>query len=115
MTNQTVLVVDDDEAVRLVAKEMLITLGCEVVCAGSGVEALQKVQERDFDLIFLDVGMPTMSGTDVYRELRQTDAQQKVVFITGYAEDDLSDYLGERTSIVTKPFSIDALSEALTR
>ena len=115
MQNQTVLVVDDDEAVRLVAREMLIALGCEVECAESGMEALQILAQRSFGLVFLDVGMPSMSGTDVYRQIRETDTTQNIVFITGYAEDDLTDYLGEHTWIITKPFSIDALSEALAR
>ena len=115
MTAQTILVVDDDQAVRLVATEMLSTLGYQVDCAATGREALERLDEGAFDVVLLDVGMPIMSGVDVYRTLRGAKPEQKVVFITGYAEEDLTEYLDDITQIVTKPFSISSLDEGLGR
>ena len=115
MTEQTILVVDDDHAVRLVATEMLSTLGYQVKCAATGHEALQRLDENAFDVVLLDVGMPIMSGVDVYKTLRGDKPEQKVVFITGYAEEDLTEYLDDITHIVTKPFSISSLDEGLSR
>lgn len=54
MMTRSVLVVDDDEAVRLVAQEMLLTLNCDVTSAISGQTALSILERKNFDLLFLD-------------------------------------------------------------
>lgn len=108
----TVLVVDDDEAVREVASEMLKTLDCDVTSVTSGPEALAALEQNSYDIVFLDVGMPIMSGVEVCRRVRKTMPAQKIAFITGFAEEDLTDFLDQNTWIVSKPFTIGALALA---
>ena len=108
-----VLVVDDDEPVRLVATGMLETLGCEVTAVASGREALEALDSASFDIVFLDVGMPIMTGDEVFHRIRAHLPEQRIAFITGYAEEDLSELLDHKTWIVDKPFKIDALGKVL--
>ena len=109
----SVLIVDDDDAVRLVASEMLAAQGCEVVCASSGKECLEILDNLSFDLVLLDVGMPDMTGVEVYHLLRAGRPAQKVAFLTGYAMGEITDLDDELLSIVAKPFSMDSLAEAI--
>lgn len=109
-----VLVVDDDQPVRRVVGEMLRALDCDVTEAASGEAAIATFARQAFDVIFLDVGMPGMSGVEVCHHIRQHKPRQQVVFITGYAEQDLTQLLDQYTSIIPKPFTIRALASALT-
>ena len=115
MSKVKVLIVDDDETVRLVASEMLQILESDVTVAASGPEALKCLETETFDLLLLDVGMPVMSGVELFRIVRERSPLQPVAFISGYAEEDLSDHLDGHTYIVPKPFTIAALNEVLAR
>lgn len=115
MQGCSILVVDDDDAVRLVAVEMLKSLKYEVTGVASGPEALMELDGTSYDLVFLDVGMPIMGGVEVYRRVRKHLPEQKIVFITGYAQEDLTDLLDSNTWVVSKPFSIDSLAAAVQR
>lgn len=110
-----VLVVDDDDAVRLVAQEMLLTLNCEVTGAISGEAALAVLEPKPIDLVFLDVGMPVMNGVEVYKRIRNKLPNQKVAFITGYAKEDLTEFLDAYTWVVAKSFTIEPLASAIER
>ena len=111
--NKPVLVVDDDEAVRIVTTEMLKRLECDVTCADGGPQALALLQDSQFDIIFLDVGMPSMSGIEVYAKVRESLPEQKIVFMTGYSEEDITDLGNANTWILPKPFTLNALREVV--
>ena len=116
MNQLRVLVVDDDDAVREVAREMLDALGCDVTSANTGKQAIELVETaaqsaNPFALIFLDIGMPGMTGVEVHKKLRLTLPAQKIVFMTGFAEDDLSESRDEATWILLKPFSLFSLAD----
>lgn len=108
-----ILIVDDDPAVRVVAEEMLRTLGCEVAAAGSGKDGLQLLDQRAFDLVMLDVGMPYMSGIEVYHILREALPAQKVAFLTGYASEDIDELNDANVWLIAKPFTMESLTQAL--
>ena len=113
MSDQSVLVVDDNEAVRLVASEMLKRLEFDVTCVGSGPEALATLQETSFDIVLLDIGMPEMSGIEAYDHLREFAPVQNVVFMTGYSKEEITGLDDERTWILPKPFTMDDLTKVL--
>ena len=114
MAAPRVLVVDDDEAVRIVTTEMLKRSGFEYESVASGGEALNRLKEAHFDLILLDVGMPIMSGVETYDFIRQDLPEQKVLFMTGYAEEDITDLDNPNTYILSKPFSLKAFNDTLS-
>ena len=112
----SVLIVDDDEAVRLVTVEMLRHMDCAVDSADSGASALAKLEEQDFDLVLLDVGMPVMSGTEVYAEIQKSYPRQRVVFMTGYSEQEILDETSQQTtqtSVLSKPFTLRELEATI--
>jgi CheY-like chemotaxis protein len=107
--HETILLVDDDAAVRDVTASMLREKGYVVVEAGSGSEALDIMQERDgFDLMLVDYAMPGMNGGDFVRAARQSRPDLPAIFLTGYGDlDDLQTFSGDR--VVQKPYKPDEL------
>lgn len=107
---RTILVVDDDSAVREVTTSMLRDLGYVVVEAGSGRAALDVLEaDASIDLLLADYAMPGMSGVDTAREARVIRPDLPIVFITGYADLSALRDVGEER-IVQKPFRDDELS-----
>jgi len=108
--NARILVVDDDAGVRSVTGEMLRGMGFDVVTAEGGEQALDHYSTQRFDLILLDLSMPRLSGADVFRAVRGQDAAQRVIFMTGYARDDVAELLvDDSTDALAKPFPMRTL------
>ncbi len=84
-----VLVVDDDRDLASGIADMLEAEGHRAVLAGSGEAAIEVARERAFDMIFLDVKLPGMTGIDALRELRETQGQARVILMTGFRIDNL--------------------------
>ena len=79
-----VLVVDDEEVVRLGYRRVLSTDGFRVMAAGNGAEALDLMAGGRFDVVLLDLRMPGMDGLDVLRAIKERWPESEVVVITGY-------------------------------
>ncbi|MEK9163714.1 MAG: response regulator, partial [Chloroflexota bacterium] len=84
MTAPTVLVVDDEKAMRLSLSEILTLDGCEVQMAASGEEALQMIMASSFDLMLLDIKMPGMDGIQTLAEVRRLAPHTVVVMLTAH-------------------------------
>ncbi len=113
----TVLLVEDEDAVRAVNARALSARGFTVIEAASGIEALEIVDGRDqpVDLVVSDVVMPEMDGPTLLGELRKRDPSLKIVFVSGYAEDAFAKHLpeGESFAFLAKPFSLKQLVETV--
>jgi len=113
----TILLVEDEEAVRAFAARALASRGYKVHEAGSGVEALEVMKEAGgkIDLVVSDVVMPELDGPSLLRELRKTRPDLKIIFISGYAEDAFKKNLpeGEDFHFLPKPFSLKQLAIAV--
>ena len=113
----TVLLVEDEEAVRRGGKRMLETRGYTVHEAASGVEALDIVEELngDIDIVVSDVVMPEMDGPTLLRELRKEYPDLKFIFVSGYAENAFAKNLPEdaKFGFLPKPFSLKQLATAV--
>ncbi|MBN8994686.1 MAG: PAS domain-containing protein [Rhizobiales bacterium] len=113
----TILLVEDEEAVRAFAARALLSRGYKVHEASSGVEALEVMQEAGgkVDLVVSDVVMPELDGPSLLRELRKTRPELKIIFVSGYAEDAFKKNLpeGEKFNFLPKPFSLKQLAVAV--
>ncbi len=79
-----ILVVDDEESIRLLYKADLEDEGFEVDLASSGKEALRKIEEGNFDLVTLDIKMPDISGIELLRKIKERFRKLPVVLCTAY-------------------------------
>lgn len=112
-----VLVVEDEEIVRSLARRLLQKQGYEVVEAINGNEAWQlcETQNFSFDLVLTDVVMPGMSGPRLIDKLRASRPDIKVIYMSGYVDEELEqDALGQpHTCFIQKPFSVGALLDLI--
>jgi excisionase family DNA binding protein len=85
----TILVVDDEPAIRELLVRALATNACQVLPATSGSEALDIVKRANVDLVVLDLAMPIMNGVDTFREIHSIRPALPVMIVTGYPDSDL--------------------------
>ncbi|MCK9226471.1 MAG: response regulator, partial [Syntrophorhabdaceae bacterium] len=92
-----VLVVDDEENIRLLFKEELEEEGYEVDTASNGLEALEKVKTASFDVIVLDIKMPVMDGIQALNAIKNMNKDQPVILCSAYGEfkQDLSSWVSD--------------------
>lgn len=110
---ETVLVVEDDDAVRLIVKEVLNELGYGVIEATRADTALPVLHsDEEIDLLITDVGLPGMNGRQLAEVARESRPGIKILFVTGYAQNAAvrSGFLDEGMDMLTKPFAMDALA-----
>lgn len=87
LRGKTVLVVDDDDAVRSSMADILESEGCNVMTTDSGAEALAFLHRRRCDLVISDVQMPDMDGYELFRQIHNEHPELPVVLMTGYYYD----------------------------
>ncbi|MBL4832831.1 MAG: PAS domain S-box protein [Pseudomonas sp.] len=112
---ETVLVVDDEAAVRHLMVEVLQDLGYQVAEAADGPKALELAEKLGhIDILVTDVGLSgSINGRDLAERLRSKRVGLKVLFVTGFAADQSLEQATSKpdTRLLTKPFSVDALSK----
>jgi CheY-like chemotaxis protein len=110
-----VLIVDDEAQVARVLAECVSGEGHTVTVAHRGLEALDALEHARPDVVFLDVVMPDMSGIEVLRHIRQSDADLPVMLISGRADArTLAEARGLGiTDVIGKPWGLLYLDEAL--
>lgn len=108
-----VLLVEDEDPVRMVAERALTRAGYSVVSARDGEEGLEKVEGGEgFDLVVTDVVMPGMDGPAMARAIRKLQPTMPVLFMSGYAEEQLRrDIDLEGVHFLPKPFSVQQISD----
>lgn len=111
---ETILLAEDDEAIRELEMHVLSDFGYTVLAAADGQEAVDLFrQHRDeIDLVLLDVIMPRKRGSEAYSEIRAMSPQTKVIFISGYTSDLIRErgLLEEGVTLLLKPVSPPALA-----
>ncbi len=112
-----VLVVDDEEVVLNVAREMLAHLGCNISICRNGREAIRtfKRNPNDFDIIILDLIMPEISGKDAIVQFKKINPKILVILSSGYSVGkQINNYLLDGTvQFIQKPFMLDELSKKM--
>ena len=110
----TVLLVEDEPMVRTVAERALTRHGYTVITANNGFEALDILNRgEEITLLISDVVMPEMDGPAMVREARQSRPDLPVLFMSGYAEEQLRKSIDiDKVAFLPKPFSVQELAEA---
>ena len=113
----TVLLVEDEPMVRAVAERALTRHGYSVITADNGEAALEVIARgEEIDLLISDVVMPGMDGPTMVDEARKQRPDLKILFMSGYAEEQLRDSIGvDNAHFLPKPFSVQELAEAAKR
>ncbi len=115
-----ILVVEDNEINRRVARKIVEHLGHQVYCVSNGAEALDVVRDGDYDLVLMDCQMPVMDGfaaTKAIRQLPGPAARLPIIAMTAHSRPDDDDEIRRvgMDDFLTKPIVPDVLAAALAR
>jgi len=114
----TILFVDDEDTILVLAGQMLNALGYDVLQAGSGEEALRlyKSHQEEIDLVILDMIMPHLGGGETFDRMRQINPHVKVLLSSGYSLNGQAQEILNRgcDGFIQKPFDLTALSGSLS-
>lgn len=106
-----ILIIDDDEMQLVALRTTLTAEGYAVYTTADGPQGILIYKEQKPDLILLDIGLPTMSGIDVLRELKTIDQNVRVIVVTGYGsvESAVSAIRSGACDYLQKPYDVDVL------
>lgn len=114
-----ILVIDDEEAIRLTTKEMLSDCGYDAILAPNGLEAVSifKKSYNEIKLVILDLSMPIMSGKETYIKLKEINQNVKVLLASGFLRDDRVENLMQLgvNSFIQKPYTLQKLTREVHR
>jgi len=110
-----VLLVEDSEHVRYFARQLLEDLGCKVVEASDGQDALLVLQEREFDLVFSDIVMPGMSGLELATQIRLSHGELPVLLASGYSSKQFIPINERKFPILRKPYKLETLAAGINQ
>ncbi|KKM73276.1 hypothetical protein LCGC14_1412090 [marine sediment metagenome] len=116
MTNR-ILLVDDEETLRFVLRETLISEGYSVDVANDGFQALERVKDKSYDLLITDIKMHGMDGLQLIREIKRNGSHLKIIIITAYGSLEMVKEAARLGVIefVSKPFKIQEIKDVITR
>ncbi len=114
-----ILVVDDEEDILDLLRDLLEGEGYDVDCASDAGSALGLVRERIYDVAIVDFSLPDMDGVMLHRKIREMDGELagKTVFVSGLVqtEENLGYYANETGGFLAKPFRVDQVLEVVAR
>ena len=114
MSGPTVLLIEDEPELRELARQTLDSLGYQVIAPEHTEDGLAIAISRKVDLLLTDVVMPVMSGPTIVRRLADLGTHPPVIYMTGYADDTLSEYRIDPGSVLLrKPFSPSQLARVV--
>jgi two-component system cell cycle sensor histidine kinase/response regulator CckA len=108
----TILLVEDEEPVRMFAARALTNKGYQILEADCGTKALEVMADHDgtIDLVVTDVIMPEMDGPTLAKEIMKDHPDMPIIFVSGYTEDRFKEEIGENAHFLPKPFTLDKLA-----
>ncbi|HEY8369349.1 MAG TPA: response regulator, partial [Thermodesulfobacteriota bacterium] len=113
----TILVVDDDVAVRRVTERALSSFGYRTRGAGSGEEALELLRALPVRAVLVDFGLPGTQGTELVRRIRELLPDVPIAVVTGMAQEDVAQAVREAGAdlLIAKPYGVGELRQAVER
>lgn len=114
---KVILLVDDDELVRITLKEFLTLLGLVVLEASNGSEGIEKAINNEFHILIADYRMPDMTGIEMIREIYKFKSDFKVIVLTGFTNEIGDDVIKELNilAVLQKPAELGALERLVTQ
>ena len=114
---RTILIVDDEDAIRTLVRQELENNGFEAHDVSSGAEALSYLAAHETDVVILDIKMPEMGGLDVLQRIREDDLARKVIMLTGVGELKIARESLElgASDFMSKPFDMSNLLACINR
>jgi two-component system response regulator (stage 0 sporulation protein F) len=115
LNNKKVLIVDDQNGIRILLVEVFSVEGYQTFQASNGKIALEIVRNEFPDLVLLDMKIPGMDGLEILKHIKQIDESIKVIMMTAYGELDMIKEASDLGALMhfTKPFDIDELRIAV--
>ncbi len=115
-----ILLAEDDDAVRKLAKKMLEQFGCRVLTVDNGreaVECFRQPNKKEFNLLILDLTMPEMNGSEALKEIRKINPRTRAVISSGFNEKHILDNFDfeEDIEILPKPYSLENMKRVLQK
>lgn len=118
MSDNTILLVDDDVDIIEPVQYLLIEEGHKVITASNGSEAITEYKENKPVITFMDIKMPVLNGYDAFNKIKELDKNAKIVFTSGYAIDDEQFQTAKKSGLcdlLTKPFDIDSMIKMIKK
>jgi len=114
---QSVLSVDDDGELRELLHELICQMGHASVTAADGIDALEKMEEKQFDIVITDINMPRLNGVGLIKRITSDFSDTDVIAITGYqTEYNYTDIIALGASdFISKPINIDEFEAKIKR
>jgi PAS domain S-box-containing protein len=110
-----VLLVEDSEHVRYFARQLLEDLGCDVIEASDGRDALDRIEGRDVDLVFSDIVMPVMNGFELATRLKEAGSRVPVLLASGYSSKQFIPKDQREFPILRKPYKLETLAASINQ
>ncbi len=114
-----ILLVDDEDSVRLPTTEILKKIGYNIISVSNGIDALNKLNQEKFDIVITDIGMPKMSGWELIKKIRnnQNIKNIEIIILTGWAAEITKDLFQEHKifGILEKPVKVDIINKLLSK
>lgn len=115
MNSHKILIVDDQNGIRVLLTEVFSSEGYKTYQAANGKLAIELVKKEAPDLVLLDMKIPGMDGLEILKHIKKIDPQVKVIMMTAYGELDMIKEASDSGALMhfTKPFDIDELRAAV--
>ena len=115
---RTILVADDEQGFRDMFTFLLVPLGFEVLCVENGQEAVEKIKEREFGVVIMDVHMPILTGPEALKKIQMIRPEQKVIILASSSDDAHhfeEEFGGRVVECLYKPVEISEIQRVLEK
>ncbi|CUS97306.1 two-component system, response regulator, stage 0 sporulation protein F [Candidatus Kryptobacter tengchongensis] len=114
---KTILLVDDDELVRITLKEFFTLLGLTVIEASNGREGIEKAINNEIHILIADYRMPDLTGVEMIKEIRKFKRDFKIIILTGFANEITNEVIREFgvVAVLQKPVDLGVLEKLITQ
>ncbi len=115
---KTILIVEDDEDLREIYKEILELYDYDVQIAFNGLEGVEKFKQQKPSLVIMDADMPVLDGYNAFKQIKEIDNNANVIIVTGFSDNDPRSKEAIKlglTKIISKPIGVNDLLDLVKK